>query len=100
MSTTYARKFRLADNYGLTGLGIISVVASIFVVVVVSLVLALTLGGRAYGRTTCTNWSQETGVRTKFAVLNWLDSGQCLALTPSGTWVLNSRWQAFVEGSK
>ncbi len=99
-ANTVARKLRLTDGYGFTLLGVITTVLLSFVTLILAVGLAVTLGGRAYGRTTCANWSVETGIETKFAVLNWADSGTCLAKTPDGRWVLNSKWTAFVNAGK
>ena len=46
---------------------------------------------RAVGRTTCRNWASQTGYETKFTILNWADTGTCLARVPGGRWVQNSR---------
>lgn len=48
------------------------------------------LPARAIGRSTCHNWGEQTGYRTKFTVLNWADTGTCLAQTSDGHWVPNT----------
>ena len=97
--STIARKLHLVDGYGISTLGAaLSVVFGCLALAGV-LIIGITLGGRAYGRTTCANWGSASGITTKFQVLNWADSGTCLARTPSGQWVLNSKWEAFVTGT-
>jgi len=96
---TVARKLRLTDRYGNASiltfiLGFAAFVALIVAIVMVSVIV----GGRVVGRTTCRNWGVQTGIPTKFAILNWNDPGTCLARTPDGRWVLNTNWQAFVNG--
>lgn len=62
------------------------------------LVPTIVLSSRAVGRTTCRHWGTQTNIPTKFVLLNWADSGTCLARTPTGRWVPNSNWAAFVRG--
>lgn len=80
--------------------GILAVLAGAIVLLFALVFVGVTYGGRAYGKPTCRHWGEQVGVQTKFVILNWADSGTCLARTPAGLWVPSSRWQAFVGGSK
>ena len=70
----------------------------------IALIVAFILGiflliigiSRPVGRSTCANWSRQTGVTTKFVLLNWADTGTCLARTPDGHWIQNTNWNAYV----
>ena len=95
-----AHKLRLTDDFGLTVGGFLLSAFGGIAVFVIAVTIAIALGSRAYGRTSCSNWASQTGIPTKFAVLNWADSGTCLARTPDGRWIANSNWQAFVGASK
>ena len=95
-----AYKLGLVDSYGLTMGGFLGILAGGILLVLAVVFCAVTYGGRSYGRTTCANWSSQTGIQTKFVILNWADSGTCLARTPGGRWVLNSKWQAFVNAGR
>lgn len=97
---TLAERLWLADAYGLSFLGMILSIFAVLAVAVLAIGITGTVAARAYGHTTCNNWGSETGIATKFVVLNWGDSGTCLAQTPDGRWVLNSKWTAFVKGDK
>jgi hypothetical protein len=55
-----------------------------------ALIPTIVLPSRYVGSTNCRNWSQQTGYPSKFRVLNWFDTGQCLARTPDGHWTLNT----------
>lgn len=90
---------KLRDDFGLTGFGFI-ICAAVGTILFVAIVLSSVIyGGRAIGRPTCRRWSVQTGIPTKFVVLNAFDSGTCLARTPSGRWVRNGQWLAFVNGT-
>jgi hypothetical protein len=45
---------------------------------------------RSVGRTTCRHFSEQSGYPTKFVILNWADTGTCLARTPDGHWTKNT----------
>ncbi len=45
---------------------------------------------RSVGNTTCRHWGEQSGYETKFRILNWADTGTCLARTPNGRWVKNT----------
>lgn len=51
----------------------------------------ITWSGRAVGRTTCRHFAEQSGYQTKFTILNWADSGTCLALASNGRWVPNTQ---------
>lgn len=89
------------DKYGMLKARWIFAFSTIAVVIVMfGIFSAVVYGGRANGRGTCSQWEQQMGVPTKFTVLNWADSGTCLAKTPEGIWVKNTNWQAFVGGGQ
>lgn len=95
------RRWHIVDGYGFMTGG--ALLASLFLglfVLPVGIFCGVVYGGRAYGRDTCKTWSKQTGVPVKFVVLNWADSGTCLARTPDGHWIVNSQWQAFFGASK
>jgi hypothetical protein len=62
--------------------------------------VVIVTSSRAVGRTTCRNWSAQTGYETKFVLLNWADTGTCLALAPNGRWVKNTQVLSFANGRK
>jgi hypothetical protein len=94
------RWLRLCDQWGISFFGMIcSVLLGCAAIVLVSLLLTIAIGRNA-GRTSCHNWSVETGIQTKFAVLYWADTGKCLAKAPDGRWVLNTRVQVYIPGAK
>lgn len=70
---------------------IVLIVASIM-----GIFLLVTGISRPVGHSICNNWSRQTGVPTKFVILNWADTGTCLARTPDGHWIQNSNWNAYV----
>ncbi len=82
--------FRRSMDYRATeawiGVGFVSLLAAILLIVFGAIVL----GGRSVGRTTCRHFSAQTGYPTKFAILNWADTGTCLARTPDGHWTKNT----------
>lgn len=93
-------RLRLTDCYGVSPLGmLLSLLGGATALVLIG-GLAIILGGRAAGRTICRNWSSQTGIPTKLAVLYWADSGHCLAQTPDGRWVLNTKVQVYIPGGK
>ncbi len=101
MSTlTIRRRFRLVDGFGLTGLGfVVTGVAGFLLFVTVVMVSVVGLS-RHFGRIACGNWSSETGYPTKFVLLNTASTGTCLARTPSGRWVVNSKVIAIAPSRK
>lgn len=58
----------------------------------------VTSGSRAVGRTTCRHWGERTNFKTQFVILNWNDTGTCLALAPNGQWVKNTKVAQFLQG--
>ncbi len=91
--STYAigRRLRLTDSFGLTMGGfVVSLVTVIVAFIAILSVLVIGLS-RHYGRISCANWSAETGYPSKFVILNTASGGTCLARTPSGRWVVNSK---------
>lgn len=74
----------------------VSIFAGIVLSVVILLV-SIVFGSRAYGATECSNWGKQTGYNTKFEVLNFMDTGTCLALAPNGRWVLNTQVLSFAN---
>jgi hypothetical protein len=97
---TLAGRLWLVDSYGLTPYGVLAILIGCALAIVGVMFAAATYGGRSYGRATCARWGAQTGIQTKFVVLNWADSGTCLARTLNGRWVKNSQWVAFVQGSR
>lgn len=61
--------------------------AALFAAVSMGIAIA---SSRVVGRTTCHNFAVQTGYRTKFEVLNFFDTGTCLARTPDGHWTKNT----------
>ena len=100
MTATVLRRLRLTDRYGATPLGIILTILLSFLAVMALVVFLVVALSRPIGRTTCRNWSGQTGIPTKFVVLNVFDTGTCLARTPDGRWVNNSRVQVYIPGGK
>ncbi len=90
-----ARRLHLVDSWGLTGWGLALWFTLGLSVVLTVLFASIILGSRAIGRTTCRHWSEQTGYPSKFRILNFFDTGTCLARTPSGRWVLNSKVLTF-----
>ncbi len=89
------------DEYGnATFAAFMLTLCSAIVAVCIIVFLAVVLVGRSVGRTTCENWSIETGIESKFVLLNWADTGTCLAKAPDGRWILNSNWQAFFQADR
>lgn len=90
------RRLGLSDSYGLTAAGfILGILAA--VIALVTIILFITLASsRAIGRTTCHNWSAQTGFKSKFVVLNFFSTGTCLAQAPNGQWVVNSQIVQFI----
>ena len=86
---TLRRRLHLVDDYGMTGYGFVATMVVVLAVIVAVTFCGFTYGGRAVGRTTCRNWGTQTGYETKFVVLNWSDSGTCLARS-HGRWVQNT----------
>lgn len=76
--------------------GIISAIAAL-VLTCMAIIIPI---ARHVGHSTCSNWSSQTSVPTKFVLLNWADTGTCLAKTPDGHWVKNSNWYAYVGVNK
>ena len=72
-------------------LGIAAFIAGILAIVVLSM--------RAYGPGQCHRWGTQTGIATKFVTLGFMDTGTCLARTPSGRWVKNTQYVAYLAGS-
>lgn len=98
--TTVGRKLGLTDSWGFTVFGMI-LTLGLGVALVVALAFAAALfPSRAVGRTTCRNFASQTGFKTKFVILNWADTGTCLAQAPNGRWVKNSQIVQFVQGSR
>jgi hypothetical protein len=95
-----AYRLRLRDSYGVTPLGVILIALSSIGALILILFLSILYGGRAAGRTICRHWSDQTGIPTKFEVLYWADTGTCLARTPDGRWVLNTKVQVYIPGGK
>ena len=99
-ATTWPRRLRLTDSYGISGFGMLLSILGVLVVVLTIVFASVVYGGRAYGRTTCVNFATETGFQTKFVVLNWADAGTCLALAPNGRWIKNTQIVQFIQASK
>jgi len=101
--TTLAQKLRLMyegeNEYRkgeLTFFGFALAFVAVGAAVIFAAGMATIWISRTVGRTTCNNWSAQTGVDTKFATLSFFSSGVCLAKTQDGHWIINSKWQAFV----
>lgn len=96
-----ARRLRLTDAYGDLSFGgfVLSCCAGIAACfVLVGLVVILSM--RPYGRGVCHRFAEQTGFRTKFVVLGFMDTGTCLAQAPNGQWVSNSKIVQFVQATK
>lgn len=85
---------------GLSGFGFgVVFLGTIFALIAVVCV-AIIAGGRITGRTGCANWGMETGIPTKFVILNFGNTGTCFAHAPDGRWVPKDQWAVFVSGQK
>src|SRR4051812_43675540 len=72
----------------LAGWFLVFVAGVILLVAVIG--IAVTVGQRAVGRTTCRNWSEQTGYPSKFVILNFFGGGTCLAGPRWGRGVKNT----------
>lgn len=99
-AATVCRKLHLSDSYGISGLGILVAILGGGAIFVSALVIGVITTGRSIGRTTCRNWSTQTGFPSKFVILNLFDSGTCLAQAPNGRWVVNTKVVQFIQASK
>lgn len=61
----------------------------------VTIFAANIIGCRLNGPGACEQWGQQTGHRTKFRLIGFLDTGTCLAQLKNGRWVINSSVGAF-----
>lgn len=100
MTYPIARKLRLVDSWGISLFGVILGFTAGLAIVVALLFAAILFPSRAVGRITCRNFASQTGFKTKFVILNWADTGTCLAQAPNGRWVKNTQIVQFVQGSK
>lgn len=85
------RCWRVAFDFGPNDTaGFIGGMVTGLAILVLGIVPTVILPLRAVGRTTCRNFAAQTGYPTKFVVLNWADTGTCLARTPDGHWTKNT----------
>lgn len=97
---TLGRKLHLTDGWGFTVFGIVATALACAAVLLALIFAAVLFPSRAVGRITCRNFASQTGFKTKFVILNWADTGTCLAQAPNGRWVKNTQIVQFVQGSK
>lgn len=64
-----------------------AMVAAVGPGLVCGFIALVVLPSRTVGKTTCRNFSKESGYATRFVIMNWADTGTCLALAPNGRWV-------------
>ena len=84
-------RLHITDSFGLTMGGLMLCILAAVAVFVAVLMFAIVESSRSVGRTTCRNFQTQTGYETKFVLLNFFDTGTCLAKAPDGRWVLNSK---------
>lgn len=97
--TSLPRRLHLTDYCGLTDLGLILSLLVGAAVIVTVLVVSIVASERAVGRISCRNWAQAAGFPSKFVILNYFDSGSCLAQAPNGRWVSNTKVVQFIQAT-
>lgn len=87
-ATIYAgrRGFDYRSSDGWLAFALLAGIAALVLLMVPTIVLP----SRAVGSTTCRHWGEQTGYATKFQILNWADTGTCLARTSGDHWVKNT----------
>lgn len=73
------------DTY--TDWPVLTGVAGLLLLIFGFLIPTVTYGQRAYGRTECASYGQQTGRPTKFAIYTSFDTGHCLVRITNGEWV-------------